>query len=551
MQRFAGMVPAVASFLCQRVFCILSSEDSSDSAGRRVSAREFGRWARDLLRLMAREEPVGVPPALAIAATDKEVVSSLTFPARSASPAPAKDEEKQQQQVEKESEAVAMSPTSPSSTLLAQSLAAVLAQQEAAAAAGSSSPAWRHKRGLSNASVGYALSSVPQSRRPASRQQSFSAEWAPPHLGLPGLGSAAGSRAATPMLRGRALGSAGPRSRVPSMCDTPAQMGAVAELPTVFDEGEGDLSNGSLGLELGNGYDVDSLKEDEREFAEDRDILPEDRDVEQDSLRETEQSHDHGRERDQDQEQEHEQDQDGEDENSMSRSTSMVRRRKRGARRGKGQIIQQQQMEIARLQQKQEELARQVQIMQEQLEKQQQTQAQVKVLSSLNPILTTTPKALAQHNSQSMPHSPQSPAGTGDALDSLASASEALARELSRTRNARGGAPSSTLTHAHSYSHLQASSHSHSHSHIPLSQTNSSSSTVPSVSVSAAPSNPVPAPMRAISSTSLGDEEVFAIACTSCACLDDTSFACCGTGVRGCCWAHAWRDVPLSVLVAC
>ncbi|OCB88436.1 kinase-like protein [Sanghuangporus baumii] len=517
MQRFAGMVPTVASFLCQRVFCILPSDDPADSAGRRVSAREFGRWARELPRLMASEEPVGVPPALAnvavTASAGQKSPSSLAFPF------PPK--ETKEKEVEKEGAVTSLSPTlplsptsPPSSALLAQSLAAVLAQQEAAAAvAGSSSPAWRHKRGLSNASVGYALSSIPQSRRPASRQQSFSAERSgvpSSHLGLhgiSGLGSAAGSRAATPLLRGRALANgsavgatagasnaAGMRSRVPSYCETPAGVvGAVSELPTVFDdEREGDLSSGSLGLELQLGRQreleaeriVEEKGGDERERSRSRESL---RGAELELEREPEQE----------QEQEHEAEHDAEDETNatMSRSTSMGRRRKRGARRGKGAIIQQQQMEIARLQQQQEELTRQVMRMQEQLAAQQQqpvqaqqqqqeqvrkqetqergksqernmnlnlqTQAQVQVLASLNPSPTATTatsasgllaappsmtKALGQVHSQSLPAVPQKP--TGDVLDSLASASEALARELSRAKNVRSGGVSSSSSAA-------------------------------------------------------------------------------------------------------
>ncbi|KAL5485413.1 hypothetical protein ACEPAI_8055 [Sanghuangporus weigelae] len=493
-QRFAGMVPAVASFLCQRVFCILPSDDPADSAGRRVSAREFGRWARELPRLMASEEPVGVPLALVnvavTASAEHKSQSSLAFPF------PPK--ETKEKEVEKEGAVTSLSPTlplsptsPPSSALLTQSLAAVLAQQEAAAAAaGSSSPAWRHKRGLSNASVGYALSSVPQSRRPASRQQSFSAERTgvpSSHLGLhgiAGLGSAAGSRAATPLLRGRALGNgngagsnaAGMRSRVPSYCETPAGVvGAVSELPTVFDEGEGDLSSGSLGLELQLGR--------QRELEVER-VVEEKGGEERERSRVEELELEQEQEPEQEQEQEHEVEHDAEDESNatMSRSTSMVRRRKRGARRGKGAIIQQQQMEIARLQQQQEELTRQVMRMQEQLAAQQQqevqpqqqqqaqvqkpetqvrgksqernmnlnlqTQAQVQVLASLNPSPTATtasgllaapltPKTLGQVHPHSLPAVPQKP--TGDVLDSLASASEALARELSRAKNVRSG----------------------------------------------------------------------------------------------------------------
>ena len=462
------MVPAVASFLGQRVFCILPSDDPADSAGRRVSAREFGKWVRELPRLMAREEPVGVPPALAniaaangVAAMESSSKSSLIFPPSSLS-----------KQISEEAplSPSPVSPTSPSSTLLAQSLAAVLAQQEAAAVAGSSSPAWRHKRGLSNASVGYALSSVPQSRRPASRNQSFSAERGPvgpssSHLGLHGLGSAAGSRAATPLLRGRALNNAasgvGSRSRVPSYCETPSAQAigsGVSELPTVFDEGEGDLSNAYLGLELqlepGRERESRAVFEKE-EYVEDRE-RSRTRDASRGAEREpsAEGLHDHDAEHDA----EHEGDDDLATNPALSRSTSMVRKRKRGARRGKGAIIQQQQMEIARLQMQQEELTRQVMLMQEQLAQAQttqpsqqrgksserpnlnlQTQAQVQVLASLNPTPTSTaaPKSAL---SPSLSHVPQIPMTGGDVLDSLASASEALARELSRAKNPRSGA---------------------------------------------------------------------------------------------------------------
>ena len=45
MTRFTGMTLPVAEFLAENVFCIL--EDPQDDSPR-VSAREFGRWARDL-----------------------------------------------------------------------------------------------------------------------------------------------------------------------------------------------------------------------------------------------------------------------------------------------------------------------------------------------------------------------------------------------------------------------------------------------------------------------------------------------------------------------
>ncbi|KAA1472792.1 kinase-like protein [Dentipellis sp. KUC8613] len=49
MQRFAGMTLPVATFLAERVFCILG--DSPDDS-RRISAREFGAWAKDLPTLL-------------------------------------------------------------------------------------------------------------------------------------------------------------------------------------------------------------------------------------------------------------------------------------------------------------------------------------------------------------------------------------------------------------------------------------------------------------------------------------------------------------------
>lgn len=385
LQRFAGMTPAVAQFLTQRVFCILSEDDPLDHYGKRVSARELGRWVRDLPKLLAREGPVGVPPVM------KEVEKVLA---------------------QQEEENAATSPISPISaisnatttaatnSLLTQSLAQAFAQQEQAAAngaSGPSSPAWRHRRGLSNASIGFPLSSVPQSRRPSSRQASFS---------IPGLVSgnvsAAGSRATTPLLRGRTLSLLGPGvsgiSRNPSGSREPL----VQELPTVFDEeAEGDLSSGTLGLShvveppstliMGNEYTIHEQDQDPEAEIEN--------------------------ENDQDQEQ---------DDLSNSRSQSMVRRRKRGARKGKGQLIQQQQEEIARLQEKQADLQAQLERLANAVAAQ-QTQA----VQSPLPVSPLSPNLLP-------PSAPLSPMlgqqqQQYDPLDTLASASEALARELSRT----------------------------------------------------------------------------------------------------------------------
>ncbi|KAI0344751.1 Pkinase-domain-containing protein [Trametopsis cervina] len=54
LSRFAGMTPAVADFLCSRVFCILPSANDDSQ---RASAREFGAWARGLPDLLAPSPP--------------------------------------------------------------------------------------------------------------------------------------------------------------------------------------------------------------------------------------------------------------------------------------------------------------------------------------------------------------------------------------------------------------------------------------------------------------------------------------------------------------
>ena len=115
---------------------------------------------------------------------------------------------------------------------------------------------------------------------------------------------------------------------MPSYCEAmgPSAAGqmplhGVRELPTVFDEGEGDMSSCSLRLDL-RLHDEDSKRDNQ----------------------------------DQDQQDAQDQDHDVDDDENSSRSTSMVHKRKRGAQHGKDQIIQQQQLEIARLRKKQEEL---------------------------------------------------------------------------------------------------------------------------------------------------------------------------------------------------
>ncbi|KAJ7594754.1 hypothetical protein C8J56DRAFT_448170 [Mycena floridula] len=51
MQRFAGMTRPVAQFLAERVFNIL---DPSDEDGQRISARDFGKWIKDLPELLGQ-----------------------------------------------------------------------------------------------------------------------------------------------------------------------------------------------------------------------------------------------------------------------------------------------------------------------------------------------------------------------------------------------------------------------------------------------------------------------------------------------------------------
>ena len=376
MQRFSGMTLPVAQFLAQRVFCILPEHDPLDRLSMRVSARDFGRWVRDLPALLAREGPVGVPPVLKELAQEEEKMESPISPVSAMSNVTATG--------------------GVTTSLLAQSLAQAFAQQEQAASSGSSgpsSPAWRHRRGLSNASIGFPLSSVPQSRRPSSRQASFS---------IPGIASgnvsAAGSRAATPHLRGRTLSLLGPGASGMSRAPSGTREAVVSELPTVFDEeAELDLSSGSLGLS----HVSNKGPEGERERGNENDNDNDDNDRE----------HDHDHDHDQ--------------EESGSRSQSMVRRRKRGARKGKGQIIQQQQQEIARLQEQQATLQAQFERLASVVA------AQHAQVTSPLPVSPLSPNLMPP---QSVPLSPvQAMGGQGDTLDTLASASEALARELSRT----------------------------------------------------------------------------------------------------------------------
>lgn len=407
MQRFSGMVSEMASFLARRVFCLLPDDDPMDEACRRVSAREFGRWVKDLPRIMATQGPIGEPPALAEA-------------------------EKILEEVQREEIASPISPSlplSPTTSLLTQSLLQVLEQREAYAAsgtAGPSSPAWRHRRGLSNASIGYSLSSVPQSRRPASRKASFSITEAAPmstrmrtlDLMSAGPSSAAHSRAATPLLRGRTLsrlGSVGPDMRNPSGTDQ-----VHMELSTVLDEGEGDMSMSSVHAAF-LGLRLESIHQ-ERESSEGHEKLDDVTTIDSQSI-------DHG------------QDQDGEDQESNSRSQSVVRKRKRGARKGKGQVILQQQQEIARLQQENIKMRMQMEHFQNQ---------------------STRPKDVVAPPSAPLPPIPV------ESADALTIATESLARELSRKSRSTNGhnhrGSSAAVSPGSSMLSLASSTNSHSRS---------------------------------------------------------------------------------------
>ena len=54
IQRFTGMTLPVATFLVENVFCIL---DDPTSGFRRIGAREFGIWVRDLPTLLTASQP--------------------------------------------------------------------------------------------------------------------------------------------------------------------------------------------------------------------------------------------------------------------------------------------------------------------------------------------------------------------------------------------------------------------------------------------------------------------------------------------------------------
>ena len=329
--RFAGMTPTVARFLAERVFCIL--DDPMDTMGKRVSARDFGRWVRNLPDLLGQEIPV-LPVPLALAQVHAQSLSRTASRDRSRPQSRSQSRMRSHSQLQYKAQAVALSQAlsdasfaqglvpAPSPIITHLQLQQISELQQGERCQAPPSPAWRHKRGLSNASIGFSLSSVPQSRRPSSRQASFSESATP---------TAPCSRAATPLLRGRGLPpSLGPMSlsRAPSTSREPV----LSELPTVFDQDVEEDMEGDL-------------------------TLVQEHDQEQ-------QDHEVGAVAN------------GEDEGMDSRTPSVVRKRKRGARRGKGH---------------------------------QQAQQQA-----------TAPPTSA-------------PPASLDTLESLATASQALARELSRT----------------------------------------------------------------------------------------------------------------------
>ncbi|TDL26212.1 hypothetical protein BD410DRAFT_836860 [Rickenella mellea] len=283
--RFAGMTPAVATFLTERVFCILDSDDPLDKRGRRISAHEFGMWVKDLPALLGpgssslSSNGIALPPPTPVISTTPAMNSTTTSPCASTLSSP-----------------TAFSPPSLYSALQHHQ------QTQHQPMAFSSSTSSRvlppgatvisHKRGASASSIGFSLSSVPQSRRPSSRQASISDHPAP----TANAASGTASGTATPALRGRSL------SRAPSFGveGTPAGAANMIELPTVFDNGLEEDGEGEMEAEA----------EAEMEAEMDAEMDAEDAEV--------------GTE-------------------SGSRSTSVVRKRKRGARRGKG--LQQQQLQ--------------------------------------------------------------------------------------------------------------------------------------------------------------------------------------------------------------
>jgi serine/threonine protein kinase len=73
LQRFAGMTRPVAEFLANKVFCIL--EDPKDDS-QRVSASEFGAWARDLPSLFCDKPGLGHQRGLSTSSTQGHLISS-------------------------------------------------------------------------------------------------------------------------------------------------------------------------------------------------------------------------------------------------------------------------------------------------------------------------------------------------------------------------------------------------------------------------------------------------------------------------------------------
>lgn len=394
LTRFAGMQPVFAEFLAKRVFCILPSNDPLDVAGQRIGARELGKWIKDkLVGVMGRRKD---EPALLDAGVTEmfeEAIKEQPGSIRMHTPLP-------------------LSPPQHAIPLPQQlnAVSGVLADLPSV----SPSPRWRHKRGLSNASsIGYSLSSVPQSRRPVSRKTSFSVA---PGEGIcaPGLmtssssngpfpmisrpTSAAGSRATTPLLRGRSLaaslGMNSTLSRAPS---------GNRELRTLFDHGIEEEEGESLGMGLGlevNGQSTAPVKDAHSPRSH------------------THYHHHHHHQDSQSHRREVDLDQtagmaevEGDNSRSPSRSESThsaVRRRKRGARKGKNVQLQQ------RLDMLEKALSEQQQLLhntQQELNKVRQVQ---------QPAQAPGPQV----------HAVTAPATKADCL---ADKSQRLARELSRT----------------------------------------------------------------------------------------------------------------------
>lgn len=397
------MQPVFAEFLAKRVFCVLPSNDPLDVAGQRINARELGKWIKDkLVSVMGRRRDE--PAVLDAGVTDmfEEAIKEHPTSIRMRTPLP-------------------LSPVEHAIPLPQQlhAVSGVLADLPSV----SPSPRWRHQRGLSNASsIGYSLSSVPQSKKPVSRKASFSMAPGDGVVGAPGMmtsasstgpfpmvsrpTSAAGSRANTPLLRGRSLAALGMNS---SLSRAPS---GSRELRTVFDHGiqeeEGESFGMGLGLEV-NGQGTAPVNGSHSHHHH------------HSHQHHHNHSHSHRREVDQDTTANMvEAEAEADNSRSPSRSESMhsaVRRRKRGARKGKNVQLQQRLDILEKAMMEQKQLLHSTQ---QELDKVRQVQQ------------PTQTQGQQVHTVSAATNKPLLPTGDGN-LESLADKSQRLARELSRT----------------------------------------------------------------------------------------------------------------------